>query len=327
MTSSTLTLDTTPDSPATDQATVEPVASWPARAGAFAVDVLIGLAVLVTLALVSLTAPLRSPLWWCYIAAVVVVVLVIAVNRLVLPGIVGFSLGRAVFGIAVRKRDGSPVGVWRLLIRDGAHLLDTVGLFIGWLWPLWDRRNRTFADLLLRTEVRPVAPPARNVRKLTAIALIVATIGCATAIGVNYWVVYRHERAVAATKQQITEQGPRIVEEMLSYKRDTMQEDFTRAQALTTDGYRDQLIAQQQAAQKAGVTSNEYWAVSSALLSASPDKAEMLLAMQGQRGDDPKNLKFITATVRADFAKSDDGQWRVSDLTVLKRPHMNAQGR
>ncbi|WP_082683693.1 MULTISPECIES: RDD family protein [unclassified Mycobacterium] len=327
MTSSTLTLDTTPDSPTAEEVAVEPVASWAARAGAFAIDVLIGVAVLVTLALVSLTAPLRSPLWWGYIAAVVVVVLLIAVNRLVLPGIAGFSLGRAVFGIAVVKRDGSPVGVWRLLIRDVAHLLDTAALFIGWLWPLWDRRRRTFADLLLRTEVRPTARPARNVRKLTAIALIVATIGCAAAIGINYWVVYRHERAVEETRQQITEQGPRIVEQMLSYKRDTMQEDFARAQALTTDGYRDQLVAQQRSAQDAGITSNSYWAVSSAVLSASPDEAEMLLAMQGQRGDDPKNLKFITATVRADFEKSDDGQWQVANLTVLKRPHMNAQGR
>ncbi|WP_286137610.1 RDD family protein [Mycobacterium sp. IS-3022] len=322
-----MTLDTTSDSPTTDEVAVEPVASWAARAGAFAVDVLIGVAVLVTLALVSLTAPLRSPLWWGYVAAVVVVVLLIAVNRLVLPGIAGFSLGRAVFGIAVRKRDGSPAGVWRLLIRDVAHLLDTAALFIGWLWPLWDRRGRTFADLLLRTEVRPVAPPARNVRKLTAIALIVATLGCGAAIGINYWVVYRHERAVEATRHQITEQGPRIVEQMLSYKADTMQEDFSRAQALTTDGYRDQLVAQQRSAQDAGITSNSYWAVSSAVLSASPDEAEMLLAMQGQRGDDPKNLKFITATVRADFEKSGDGQWRVANLTVLKRPHMNAQGR
>ena len=38
--------------------------------------------------------------------------------------------------------------------------------------------------------------------------------------------------------------------------------------------------------QKVGATANEYWAVSSAILSASPDQAGMLLALQGQRGDD-----------------------------------------
>ncbi|KUI46041.1 hypothetical protein AU198_00405 [Mycobacterium sp. GA-1199] len=323
----TSVIEAPPDSTDTDLAVDEPAAPWSARVGAFAVDVLIGLAVVTTLALVSLTAPQRSPLWWGYLVAIGVVVLAMAINRLVLPTILGFSLGRAVLGIAVRTRDGSPPGAWRLLLRDVAHLLDTAALFIGWLWPLWDRRRRTFADLLLRTEVRPVDPPERNVRKLTAVVLIVAALACVAAVAVNYWVVYRHERAVEQTREQITEQGPRIVEQMLSFKSDTMAQDFERAQSLTTDGYREQLIEQQKAGQSAGVTSNEYWAVSSAVLKATPDTAEMLLALQGQRGDNPNELKFITATVQAEFAKSGDGQWRVADLTVLKRPQMNAQGR
>jgi Mce-associated membrane protein len=116
---------------------------------------------------------------------------------------------------------------------------------------------------------------------------------------------------------------------MLSYSKDTLQQDFSRAQSLTTDGYRPQLIAQQQAVQEAGATTNEYWAVSSALLPVlpeTPDRASMLMAMQGQRGTDPKDLKFITATVRVDFEKSRDGQWRVSNLTVLKKPQMNQAG-
>ncbi len=54
-----------------------------------------------------------------------------------------------------------------------------------------------------------------------------------------------------------------------------------------------------------------------------PDQVSMLMAMQGQRGDDPKDLKFITATVRVDFDRSADGQWRVANLTVLKKPQMN----
>ena len=52
----------------------------------------------------------------------------------------------------------------------------------------------------------------------------------------------------------------------------------------------------------------------------------MLLAMQGQRGADPKDVKFITATVRVDFDKSHDGQWRVANLTVLKKPQMSQGG-
>src|SRR5262249_42651309 len=125
---------------------------------------------------------------------------------------------------------------------------------------------------------------------------------------------------------QIAAEGPRIVEQVLSYHVDTSQQDFSHAQSLTTDAYRPQLIAQQQAVQQAGATKNEYWAVSSAVLSATPDRAAMLLGMEGQRGTGPTDLKFITAPVRVDFDKSRDGQWRVANLTVLKKPQMNQAG-
>ncbi|MGV0849296.1 RDD family protein [Mycolicibacterium phlei] len=323
MTASTITLDTTP---AGEPAAAAPVATWSARVGAFAIDVLAGLAVVATLALVALAAPPYSPLWWTYTAGAAVVVVAMAVNRVVLPTMTGYSLGRAVLGIAVHKRDGAPAGMWRLLLRDLAHLLDTAALFVGWLWPLWDRRRRTFADLLLRTEVRPATRPERDVRKLAVIWLIAATVISLAAVAACYWTVYRHERAVETTREQIAEQGPRIVEKLLSYKKDSLQQDFSHAQSLVTDGYRPQLEAQQKAVQGAEVADNEYWAVSSAVLAATPTTAEMLLAMQGQRGNDAQNLKFITATVRVEFEKSGDGQWRVANLTVLKKPQMNVQG-
>jgi Mce-associated membrane protein len=102
-----------------------------------------------------------------------------------------------------------------------------------------------------------------------------------------------------------------------------LKDDFARAQSLATDGYRSQLTNQQEAVQKAGVTANEYWAVSSAVLSVSPNQAAMLVALQGQRGADAQSLKFITATVRVDFERSGDGHWRIANLTVLKKPITN----
>jgi Mce-associated membrane protein len=235
----------------------------------------------------------------------------------------GWSLGRALFGIrVVRRGDGAAVGFARLLVRDLAHLLDTAAIFVGWLWPLWDSRHRTFADLLLGTEVRRVDPPARDMRRFAAKALAIAVVVCAALVALNYLVVYRHERAVDQARQQIADQGPRIVEQLLTYNVDTLKDDFNRAQSLATDTYRPQLVAQQEAVQKAGATSNEYWAVSSAVLSAAPDKAAMLLAMQGQRGTDPADLRFITATVRVDFDKTSDGKWKVASLSVLKKPLM-----
>jgi Mce-associated membrane protein len=322
----TAVLDVTPETAAEESAPEQQTASWLARAGAFSIDVLLGVAVIATTALLTLSAPQRGWLWWVLTATAVVVFLLTAVNRLALPAIKGWSLGRALFGIAVRRPDGAPVGLARLVLRDLAHLLDTAALFIGWLWPLWDGRRRTFADLLLRTEVHKVDRPQRDVRRPAAAALVAATLLCAAGVGLSYLVVYRHDRAVEEAHAQIASEGPRIVEQMLSYDVDTLQQDFSHAQSLTTDAYRPQLIAQQQAVQKGGATKNEYYAVSSAVLSATPEHAAMLLAMQGQRGTDPKDLKFITATVRVDFDKSGDGQWRVANLIVLKKPQMNQAG-
>jgi Mce-associated membrane protein len=322
----TAVLDATPETATEDSVPERPTASWLARAGAFSVDMLLGVAVIATMALLTLSAPQRGWLWWVYTGAAVVVFVLMAINRLALPWLTGSSLGRAVFGIAVRKPAGSPVGLGRLVLRDLAHLLDTAALVLGWLWPLWDRRNRTFADLLTRTEVHNVNRPQRNARRPVAVALIAATLLCAAGVGLSYLVVYRSERAVDAARSQIAEQGPRIVEQLLNYDVETLQQDFSHAQSLATDAYRPQLIAQQQAVLKAGATRNEYFAVSSAVLSATQQHASMLVALQGQRGGDPKDVKFITATVRADFDKARDGQWRVANLTVLKKPQMNQAG-
>jgi len=319
----TAVLDTTADPAADDGSVPDPPASWLARAGAFALDVLLPVGVIAVVELLSYTVEQFGWLWWLYTVAVAVIVLLAAANRWVLPAVTGWSLGRALFAIAVVRRDGGSVGVWRLFTRDLAHLLDTAAVFVGWLWPLWDARGRTFADLLLRTEVRRVSAPERNVRRTAAAVLVGAVAICAAATALNYVAVYRHDRAVDEAREQIGEQGPRIVQDMLSYNKDSLADDFARARSLVTDGYRSQLVAQQDAVQKAGATTNEYWSASSAVLSVSPDQASMLLAMQGQRGSDPSKLRFITATVRADFQRSGDGKWLVDNLTVLKSPNMN----
>lgn len=299
------------------------LASWPARAGAFSIDVLPGVAVIVTLALLAWTAPLYGWLWWVYAATALVVLLAMLINRV--WTVTGWSVGRAVFGIRVVSSAGD-AGVVRQLLRELAHLLDTAALFIGWLWPLWDSRNRTFADLLTRTEVHQVEPPDHNVRRRAAIVLVAAAVLSSAAAGLGYFAVYRQDQAVHQAREQITNDGPRIVEQLLSYSVDSIDKDFAHAQSLATENYRPQLVAQQDAVKKNNPTNNDYWAVSSALLpGATQTHATMLLAMQGQRGIDPNDLKFITATVQVDFRKI-DGQWQVDNLTVLKKPVMNGAG-
>jgi len=312
-----------PHSPA--PVAVGPVANWTARAGAFAIDVLLGLGVVATALLICGSAPSRGWLWWLTLVVGAAVLLAVLVNRLLLPAATGWSLGRSVFGIAVVDRDGEAVSPWRLLLRDLAHILDTVPLLLGWLWPLLDSRGRTFADIVARTEVHrvDVRRPAWTRRTVTVIAAagVLATVAAAA----GYLGVYRQELAVAQAREQIAVQGPKIVAELLTYKAASLQEDFSRAQSLVTDGYRPTWTAQQDAIRKAGAVDNDYWVTNGAVLNSSKDRATMLLLLQGQRGI-AKTQRFISASVRANFEKSSSGDWKVADLTVLTAPNSRSGG-
>ncbi|MGH3579651.1 MAG: RDD family protein [Mycobacterium sp.] len=317
----TAVIDDTETAQAVEEISVNAPAPWWVRAQALAVDVLPGAAVAATMALAALSVPLRGLWWWSCVSVGGLAILLTAANRLLLPAITGWSLGRAVCGIAVERGNGASVGPWRLLVRDLAHLIDTASAFVGWLWPLWDQRRRTFADMLLRTEVRraQLRGLPRNVPALAGVVFLTAALLCVAGAAVSYSVVYQYDQATAQARAQIAAQGPKIVQQMLSYDPKSLQDDFTHARALATDKYREQLVTQQQAVQKkAKPVPNEYWATNSSVLSTTPHRATMLLFLQGQRGD-PGNERPISATVRVTFAKS-AAQWRVDDLTVLTKP-------
>jgi Mce-associated membrane protein len=303
------------------------LAPWHIRACAFAVDVLPSAAVVTTMALVALTVRRHPVWWWVCVSVGGLAILLTLVNRLVLPTIVGWSLGRALCGITVERTDGEAVGVWRLLLRDLAHFLDTASV-VGWLWPLWDPGRRTFADMLLRTEARRVSADERphHMREWTAAAALIAAALCLDGAHVSYGVVYSQDRATENTKAQIQTQGPKIVAQMLTYDPKSLHDDFARAQSLATDKYRRQLADQQNIVQKANPVINEYWVTDSSVESATSDRATMLLFMQGRRGAAPGE-RYISATVRASFAKGGDNLWRVDDLTVLTKPKPPRSGK
>jgi Mce-associated membrane protein len=302
-----------------------PAATWSARAGAFTLDVLFGLGVLIAAGLVAVSATPQGWLWWLCVVVAVGALLAIAVNRYFLPATRGWSMGRSVFGIAVVGADGARVGPGRLMLRDLAHLLDTVPVLLGWLWPLIDSRGRTFADLLTGTEVRRVdgSRPDWHRRALAAIAAAAAV--SAAVAGAGYLGVYRPELAAAQAREQIAVQGPKIVEDLLTYKTATIQDDFARAQTLVTDGYRPTWVAQQEATRKAGAVDNDYWVTNGAVLNSTADRAVMLMLLQGQRGA-AGGQRFISASVRVSFEKSGSGPWQVSDLTVLAQPRSGGAG-
>ena len=272
------------------------------------------------LALVLFTVPARGVWWWVSISVIGVVILLMFVNRLLLPSIAGWSLGRALFGIEVVGCDGAAPGPWRLLLRDLAHLLDIASV-VGWLWPLWDSRRRTFADMLVGTHVRCVERDERppSSRRYTAVALLTAAAVCLAGSAVSYLLVYSRDRATDRTSSQVWTQGPKIVAQMLTYDPKTLGDDFARARSLTTDRYRGQLAAQQEIVQKGTPVINEYWPTDWSIQSATPDRATMLLFMQGRRGEGP-SLRPISATVRASFVKAGNDHWLVDDLTVVTKP-------
>jgi Mce-associated membrane protein len=306
--------------PAVEEAAPNELASWHIRAAALLVDVLPGIAVVTTMVIVWLTVPLRSAWWWTSISIAVLVLLLMWANRVMQP-ITGRSLGRALMGIVVVGPDETPVEPWRLLCRDLTHLLDTLSVFVGWLWPLWDPRRRTFADLLLGTEVHRVDPDRRppGIGRTTATVVSTAALLCIAGAGSGVVAVYLPDRASDQTRATISTQGPKIVTEMLTYDPKSLKEQFARAQSLTTEKYRPQLVKQQETVQKGHPVVNEYWFTDSAVLSATRNKATMLVFLQGHRGGENEQ-RFITATVRVSFVKARDARWLVDDLTVLTKP-------
>lgn len=298
------------------------LASWPTRAGALAVDLLPGGAVVAAAALTAGAVPLWGPWWWGCVLVGGLATLAMAVNRCIRPVLTGASLGRAAFGATVVARDGASAGPLRLLMRDLLHLLDTLGLFLGWLWPLWDARRRTFADLLAKTEVR-VAQRAGS-RRWWAGLVATATVLCATAAAIGYFQVYQPDRQWERARHQLALQGPTIVAEMLSFDPKTLAQDFTHAQSLATESYREQLIlVQRQVQQKP--TRHTYWVPNSAVLSATADRGEMLMFLQGQVGEGP-NVQPATTTVRAGFVRTAD-RWLVDQLTFVLPPKRAEAGR
>ena len=74
-------------------------------------------------------------------------------NRAFRQGRTGQSIGKKVVGLKlVEERTGRPVGAGMAFVRDLAHTLDGFA-YIGYLWPLWDAKRQTFADMVMSTVV------------------------------------------------------------------------------------------------------------------------------------------------------------------------------
>ncbi len=323
----TLLVEKTEAASVVEDAAPDHLAHWHIRAAALAVDVLPGIALVATMALVWLAVPAGSIWWWASLSSLVFVALLTMVNRVVFPTIFGWSVGRALVGIDVVGPGGSPAGVGRLMAREVAHLLDTLSIFVGWLWPLWDPRRRTFADMLLHTEVQRAQPDRRprDIGRSAVRVVSTAVLLCIAGAGMSILAVFLPDRATEESRNAVNAQGPKIVAQILTYDSRSLKDDFARARSLTSEKYRPELIKQQESVQKGHPGVNEYWVTDSTVLSATPDRATMLLFMQGHRGAGDEQ-RFITATVQVVFVKAKNGNWLVDDLTVVTKPKP-AQGK
>lgn len=82
------------------------------------------------------------------------VYLALAIFWLYLTGRDGQSPGKKVIGIKVLDANtGQTIGGGRGIIRAIAHFVDGLICYIGYLFPLWDKKKQTIADKIIGTVV------------------------------------------------------------------------------------------------------------------------------------------------------------------------------
>ena len=76
-------------------------------------------------------------------------------------GKTGSTIGKSVMKFkVVSEKTWQPIGFGLSLVRQLVHWVDQMVCYIGFLWPLWDKKRQTFADMIMSTVCVPRdAPP------------------------------------------------------------------------------------------------------------------------------------------------------------------------
>lgn len=72
-------------------------------------------------------------------------------------GTTGSSIGKSVLKFkVVSEKTGQPIGFGLSIVRQLAHIVDTIICYIGYLFPLWDAKPQTLADKIMTTVCLPI---------------------------------------------------------------------------------------------------------------------------------------------------------------------------
>ncbi|BBX72373.1 RDD family protein [Mycobacterium shinjukuense] len=72
-------------------------------------------------------------------------------------GTTGSSIGKSVMKFkVVSETTGQPLGFGMSVVRQLAHVVDAIICYIGFLFPLWDRKRQTLADKIMTTVCLPI---------------------------------------------------------------------------------------------------------------------------------------------------------------------------
>ncbi len=76
-------------------------------------------------------------------------------------GTTGSSIGKSIMNFkVVSERTWQPIGFGLSIVRQLAHFVDLIVCYMGYLFPLWDRKRQTLADKIMITVCVPgVAGP------------------------------------------------------------------------------------------------------------------------------------------------------------------------
>lgn len=128
---------------------------WGRRVAATLTDsALLLLALAPVLALAALATPVSDALTYVVLVVGYIAVIAFGIAQLVRQGRRGATWGKQLVGLRlVNERTGQPIGVALSLVRPFAHMLDALPLYVGYLWPLFDRKRQTFCDKAMSTLV------------------------------------------------------------------------------------------------------------------------------------------------------------------------------